>query len=132
MDRTRKRSKKREAILNCLRQSKRHPSAEWIYCQLKPRYPDLSRATVYRNLHLFLEEGEAASVGVVDGLERFDGEAAPHAHFICSGCGAVTDLETLVLPASLLEQAASAGRVDRCALSFTGLCRTCMGKSRSE
>ena len=50
MEQTRKRSKKRDAILSCLCNTDTHPSAEWIYHQLKPQIPDLSLATVYRNL----------------------------------------------------------------------------------
>ena len=68
----RKNSKKRGAILECIRSTKTHPSAEWIYTQLKPRIPDLSLGTVYRNLNLFKQEGQLISVGVVNGLERFD------------------------------------------------------------
>ena len=43
-------SKKRDAMLALLRRSKRHPSAEQLYQQLKSDYPDLCLATVYRNL----------------------------------------------------------------------------------
>ena len=50
---TTRHSPKREAILECLRSSICHPSAEWVYAQLKPRIPDLSLATVYRNLARF-------------------------------------------------------------------------------
>ena len=47
-------SKKRDAILTCLRQTKSHPTAEWIYQKLKPEYPNLSLGTVYRNLSEFV------------------------------------------------------------------------------
>ena len=45
MDNTRY-SPKRDAILQCLRSTTCHPSAEWVYAQLKPRIPNLSLATV--------------------------------------------------------------------------------------
>ena len=44
MEQTRKRSKKRDAILSCLCSTDTHPSAEWIYHRLKPQIPDLSLA----------------------------------------------------------------------------------------
>ena len=50
MEATTKRFRKREAILACLRDTTAHPSAEWVYEQLKPQIPDLSLGTVYRNL----------------------------------------------------------------------------------
>ena len=49
-------SPKREAILKCLRSTTCHPSAEWVYTQLKPQIPDLSLATVYRNCLLYTSD----------------------------------------------------------------------------
>lgn len=40
--------KKREAILNCLRSTTSHPTAEWVHAQLKAEYPDISLGTVYQ------------------------------------------------------------------------------------
>ena len=59
----RKHSKKRDAIYECVRSTKTHPSAEWVYSRLKPEIPDLSLGTVYRNLNLFQQEGRLISVG---------------------------------------------------------------------
>lgn len=127
MVQTKKRSKKREAILACIKATQVHPSAEWVYTQLKPQIPDLSLATVYRNLALFLEEGSITSLGVVQGLERFDGNTTPHVHFICTGCGAVLDLPSLAVPTELEAQVAEAlgASVTAATLSFRGLCGEC-------
>ena len=86
-------SAKREAILNLLRSTDVHPSAEWIYAQLKPSFPDLSLATVYRNIAAFLEDGTIIRVGTVHGQERYDGNTAPHVHFVCKSCGSVLDVD---------------------------------------
>lgn len=32
-------------------------------------------------------------VGIVEGHERFDGNTAPHGHFVCNHCGRVIDIE---------------------------------------
>ena len=73
---TTRHSPKREAILECLRSTTCHPSAEWVYAQLKPRIPDLSLATVYRNLARFRAEGTVQVIGCVDGEDRYDGNTA--------------------------------------------------------
>ena len=127
MEKIRKRSKKRDAILACIRSTDLHPSAEWVYTQLKPQFPDLSLGTVYRNIHMFREEGTVASVGVVDGLERFDGNTSPHVHFVCEACGAVLDVGAIDVPVELtsLAEAATGGQVSACRLSFTGQCPKC-------
>ncbi len=122
---TRKHSRKRDAILACLRGTTVHPSADWIYARLKPEIPDLSLGTVYRNLTLFREEGVIRSLGVVDGLERFDADTSPHMHFVCTCCGAVLDVEGAQLPAELPAMGAAAGNVSSCQVTFTGVCHSC-------
>ena len=130
MNTTPKNFRKRNAIYDCLCQSKAHPSAETIYTQLKPTIPDLSLGTVYRNLHLFKEQGQAICVATVNGVERFDGNTDPHVHFICTSCSAVIDLEEMAVPQALTDTAESlmGGTVRECNLSFTGTCRVCRQK----
>ena len=119
--------RKRDAILSCVRNTEVHPSADWVFAQLKPEIPDLSLGTVYRNLALFKEQGVIASLGTVKGVERFDGNTDPHVHFICTQCGAVMDLPQISVPEELNSAVAqsSGGRVDNCQLSFTGICGEC-------
>ena len=130
MEATSKNFRKRNAILNYLRQTDAHPSAETIYSDLKAEIPDLSMGTVYRNLTHFKEQGLVTSVATVRGVERFDANTAPHIHFICNDCDAVIDLMEMQIPASLQATASQCcgGRADLCSLSFTGVCRECLTK----
>ncbi|MDR0670272.1 MAG: transcriptional repressor [Treponema sp.] len=91
--RKKKHSRKRDEILGLIRSTTSHPGARWVYERLKPLFPRLSLGTVYRNIRSFREEGELASVGVVQGEERFDGRVQPHPHFICSRCGKIVDID---------------------------------------
>ena len=127
MEKATKHFRKRDAILTCLRQTTEHPSAEWVFSQLKPQIPDLSLGTVYRNLSLFKEQGLITSLGTVNGVERFDGNTEPHVHYICTGCGRVLDLHQIRVPEELNQAAAmgSGGEVTGCQLTFTGVCSEC-------
>lgn len=127
-------SKKREAILNAIRSTTCHPSAEWIYHTLKPTHPDLSLGTVYRNLVFFQQQGQVQSVGVVNGQERFDGNTAPHSHFVCTNCGAVIDLHSIKLDISLTRDVSEQYglSVERHELTFYGRCQTCMKQEESN
>ena len=127
-------SKKREAILNAIQGTSCHPSAVWVYQQLKPRHPDLSLGTVYRNLTFFLDRGLIRSVGAVRGQERFDAIVTPHSHFICNRCGCVLDLPD-IHPEAGLEQAASVQygfAAERCELTFHGLCPNCLNLNQTK
>ena len=127
MEPSTKRFRKRDAILNCVRSTTVHPGADWVYEHVKAEIPDISLATVYRNLNLFKEQGLIVSVANVNGVERFDGNTAPHVHFICTGCGSIVDLHTISVPEELNTAAAlaSGGQVGACQLTFTGLCENC-------
>ena len=97
-------SKKRDALLALLRNTDTHPSADQVYQALKPGYPGLSLATVYRNLGQLCQLGLVRRVGAVNGQERYDGEVCPHSHFICNRCGCVLDLPRLSPGEGCVEQ----------------------------
>ncbi len=123
-------SRKRQAIIECLAGTDAHPSAEWIYNELKPSYPDLSLATVYRNLKELCEAGDVTSVGTVDGHERFDGCTEPHVHAVCTACGRVTDLWDVPIPEKTVKQAKNAAHFADAvpSLMIIGICEECAGK----
>ena len=119
-------SRKREAILEKIRSTTVHPSAEWVYTQLKPEIPDLSLATVYRNIAEFVKEGLILRVGNVNGQDRYDGTVTPHTHFICKNCGGVLDLEHEI---SLTPDENTKNKwgveIDTYEITFFGLCPEC-------
>ena len=125
--------RKRDAILTCLRSTKAHPSAEWVYEQLKAEHSDISLATVYRNLARFKARGDIVSLGTVGGIERFDGNTVPHVHFICTECDSVLDLEDIAVPAELSTTVSQAigAQVSGCQLTFTGICSQCTSKEET-
>lgn len=121
--------RKRDAILAYLRHTDQHPSAETVYAALKQEIPDLSLGTVYRNIALFKQQGLIASLGAVNGVERFDGTVDPHVHFICDRCGRIQDLPRMQVPRELTSAAAKEAdaTVSGCQLTFTGTCNGCVG-----
>ncbi len=126
---TTKQFRKRNAILGYLRQTDAHPSAEMVYTHLKPDFPDLSLGTVYRNLSMFKDKGEIISLGTVNGVERFDGNTAPHVHFVCTDCSGVTDLPKIAVPEALNQEVhhQTGGQINMCQLTFVGQCKNCIG-----
>lgn len=94
-DRTvkRRRSKQREAILKILQSTDIHPTADWIYAQVRKLIPNISLGTVYRNLNFLKEEGLIKEVNIQGTASaRYDANLEPHHHFICLICNSVFDL----------------------------------------
>ena len=122
-------SQKREAILGALKSTYEHPTAEMLYVELKHDYPDISLATVYRNLKLFCKNGDAVSVGIINGYERFDARIENHGHFICSDCNSVKDvcfeLDAKEVYGSVEDELGTS--IDSHNLMFHGKCASCLG-----
>ena len=128
-----KQFRKRNAILSCLQSTNLHPSAEMLHEMLATEHPEISLATVYRNLSLFKQQGIIQSLGTVDGIERFDGNTQPHVHFICTACSGVIDLPQISIPQQLRStvEEATGGQVNECQLSFTGICQKCCNNEKT-
>ena len=88
-----RRSKQRERIIELLRSTGSHPTANWLYDKLKDEFPDLSMGTVYRNLGILFEQGLIKRIDFGSTFDRFDANIVPHYHFICEECGAIIDLK---------------------------------------
>lgn len=124
-----RRSKKRDALLRLLHSTEMHPSADWVYQRLREEFPDVSLATVYRNLNQLVDEGLIRRVGVIKGQERYETMLEPHSHFICHRCGALLDLPDCTCG---VETSALSEQYGFLAQSYEfnihGLCRDCISQ----
>ena len=121
-------SKQRDMILNVLKNTISHPTADWIYSQLKPELPKLSQGTVYRNLGILQEMGKVKKIHYGSTFDRYEVNSSHHYHLICNKCDSITDIE---IPAckDLLKKAAehSDFTVTDHDIEFYGTCRSCSG-----
>lgn len=69
-----------------------HPSMDELYEKILARHPSISLATVYKNLNLLKEKGLIVEVNLPNQKTRYDINAYPHIHVVCSHCGYVFDL----------------------------------------
>ncbi|MFR5732276.1 MAG: transcriptional repressor [Clostridium sp.] len=86
---TLKYSRQRESIKASLMSRKDHPTADAVYASIREEFPNISLGTVYRNLNLLVELGEAQKLAFGDGKDHFDADTSLHYHFVCRSCGAV-------------------------------------------
>ena len=128
---TLKHSRQRDAIKNYLLSSNDHPSADIVYDYVKKEFPNISLATVYRNLNLLVELKEAIKIRTKDGSDRFDAKIDSHYHFICVNCNAVKDI--MIDPIISIENDISNlidGVITNHEINFFGLCNNCKDQQK--
>lgn len=86
-------SRQRTLILNILRNTKSHPTADWVHKEAKKTLPSIGIATVYRNLNALSQMGECRKIVVEGDQDRFDADMSVHYHMECSRCGSLQDLK---------------------------------------
>lgn len=120
-------SRQRESIKEYLMSTKEHPTADTVYLHVKKEFPNISLGTVYRNLNLLADIGEAVKISTLNGGDRFDGTTTPHYHFFCTECGAVLDLDMENI--DTINQLAGKnfdGEIDSHNITFYGRCGDCI------
>jgi len=118
-------SVQRLEILSYLLQYKSHPSVDEIYGQLIDSIPTLSKTTVYNTLNLFLKEGIVQTLNINTKEDRFDATVKKHAHFLCSKCGKIEDIENDKISDVLKITSINKNHVDFSAINFVGICKNC-------
>lgn len=97
-------SRQRDDILNVIKCSDKHLSAEEIFMLLKSEGKNISIATVYRNLGILADKGIIKKISVGDGVDRYDRTIKAHDHLVCDRCGAISDVSIEGLKAYLEEK----------------------------
>lgn len=119
-------SKQREVVLDTLKQNVVHPTAEKLYSIIQIEYPEVSKATLYRNLS---QLAQAGIIKKIDGLEtsaHFDHNTHLHYHFICEKCGRVFDVSCNVAKDVVNNTEEETGfKITNHELVFKGLCKDC-------
>ncbi len=128
----------REIILEELRNTKSHPTAEELYLKVKRRLPRISLATVYRNLEKMVELGLIQKIATSGHQSRFDGNPNFHYHIRCIHCGKVDDLpirpiKALENPENIeLDGDLGGYKLVGFHLEFLGVCPECINKTENN
>ena len=122
----RRETKQREAILNVLHGANSHPTADWVYDEVRKVIPNISKGTVYRNLKILREDGKISELNLSGTVSRYEGNQENHYHFRCEKCGRVFDLDEPVHKELDDKVARNTGfTVSYHQLEFRGLCKDC-------
>ena len=116
----------RQVLYETMQAMQGHPSPEEIYAAVKRQIPSVSLATVYKNIHLFVQSGVFSQLSMHHGPLRVEMNKDAHHHLVCSICKGVTDVgeDELGLQAPR-ERLANGFAVERLSVDVIGVCAAC-------
>ena len=116
----------RQVLYEVMKSMHGHPSPEEVYAKVKKKVPAISLATVYKNIHLFVESGVFREVSMHHGSLRVEMNGEAHHHMVCSKCKAITDIGEDELGLVAKRNKLPGGfLVERYAVDVIGVCAKC-------
>jgi Fur family transcriptional regulator, stress-responsive regulator len=105
----------------------RHATAQEVFVRARQLRPGIGFTTVHRGLARLHELGQVLKLDVTgEGSAMYEPATAAHAHFRCTACGAVADVDYACDERTRAELEARHGVAIRSeSITFTGLCRSC-------
>ena len=126
-------SRQREIILETLKSNVVHPTAEYLYAILKAKAPNISLATLYRNLNQLADNGVIRKIDGLEAPSHYDHNTHEHYHFICDECKRVFDVSSDVAPNIVQKTEEELGFiVKKHDIIFNGICRDCLEKIKES
>ncbi len=121
-------TKQRKVVLEELKKTTAHPTADELYEVVRKRLPNISLGTVYRNLEILSACGEALKLDLGEGKKRFDARMDPHYHFRCVKCGGVFDVPYVPLEEEIEERFKDVVnfKITGVQIHFDGICEACL------
>jgi Fe2+ or Zn2+ uptake regulation protein len=108
----------------------RHATAQEVYQRARELQPRIGFTTVHRGLARLHELGHVLKLDISgEGSALYEPATGAHAHFRCSGCGSVADVDYACDTATRAMLEARDGLAIRSeSITFTGLCRICASR----
>ena len=119
-------TKQRQAVLQVIRESEEHLTANEVFEDARVILPGISFATVYNSLRYLKNEGLIGEVRFGMDATRYDRKLTRHDHAMCNRCGKLVDLD-LSIPDGLFKEAARRSKFEPESIELTlrGLCPEC-------
>ena len=117
-------SHQRVLILNTLMTIKTHPSADILFELVNSSsntHAPISLATFYNTLHLLTRCGIITEIGAPGKERHYDACIEPHAHFICTKCGKIMDIDVPMADIDPPE----GFKINKIMLNLSGICPDC-------
>ena len=126
-------TQQRRMILEIVKRPGSHLSADEVFMLVREKIPNISLATVYRNLEVLATAGQISQFVTSDGLRRYDVGPQRHYHLHCVRCGLIWDLPAKIFPDfEEIAHGNSGCRILGHVLEFEGICNQCSSKGTDD
>ena len=119
-------------MLELLRSTDEHPTATWLYDELRKEFPTVSLGNVYRNLSILVEQGDVHKLDFGSTFDRYEAADEQHAHFMCRSCGRIYDLPMPDLDGYNHRKDVDGHRLQSARVEFFGICHDCAVRAESS
>lgn len=117
-------SKQRDLILNIVQGTRSHPTADWVYGEVRKELPNVSLGTVYRNLGQLVDNKSLLAINI-DGTLHYDACLDEHQHFQCKTCNNIYDIDISIKDFVSQIESKTNHKIDRCQIHLVGICKAC-------
>jgi len=105
----------------------RHLTTSEIYAEALRRRPGIGFSTVYRGLERLRDLGLVSELNVPGAdAATYEPAGSRHAHFRCSACGVIEDVDYAIAPTTIKQLALQHGfKIESESVAFEGRCAAC-------
>lgn len=125
-------SRQRDLILDLVRsRALHHPTAQDLHDAARDLMPGVSLATVYRNLHQLVEQGEIVAISG-EGPVQYDWNLESHQHLRCRVCGALVDVPLALEDEVRVRGQALGHALEDIDIHLRGVCSRCLSTKQAN
>ncbi|WP_353663168.1 Fur family transcriptional regulator [Hydrogenimonas sp. SS33] len=106
-----------------------HINIEDLYSEMLEEFPNVSLATIYKNINQMIENGLVQEVKLPQSKSVYEIIKEPHLHMVCDKCHKVEDI--IIGTEKIIEEAEklSGYKIDESFITLRGVCPECQKKA---
>jgi Fur family peroxide stress response transcriptional regulator len=117
-------SRQRNAVFHVVKNTNSHPTADWVFDNVRKQIPKISLGTIYRNLGQLVATNKLKAFNY-NGLVHYDALLNDHQHFYCIECSGMFDINFNEKDFVSSINETTIHQVRDFQLILTGLCHNC-------
>ena len=106
-----------------------HIDVDALYEILRISFPNISLATVYKNVNQMYELSILEVIKVPNHKQQYEISKEPHIHLACDSCGSVMDMDQCIDELMSSAESGSGYRLNHSSVVLNGICPSCQAKS---